>query len=208
MKTLGELLSAQRKAKKISLTKVSHDLLIKKENLEFLEKCDWEKLPEPAFVKGFIKSYAKYLDLDPNYILALHRREYDEAKYPHKNFMPKKQKLFILTPRRVINFIFLLVAFIFVGYLTIQYLSILSSPKVEIFNPQDDITTSIPLVQILGKTEKETTVSIDGEFVPIDQEGNFSYEAKLEEGKNIIEIIASKRLSPKNKITRTIRLVH
>ena len=62
-------------------------------------------------------------------------------------------------------------------------------------------------MEISGKAESQSQVAIDGEFVPIDSDGNFSYFYKLDEGQNIIEIIASKRLSPKSKITRTVRLI-
>src|SRR3989338_1142337 len=90
---------------------------------------------------------------------------------------------------------------------SVQYLSLLSAPKLEIYAPQDDSTTSIPYVVISGQTQKDAQVAIEGMFVPIDEVGNFSYQLELKDGQNIIEIIASKRLSPKSKATRTIRLV-
>ena len=41
---------------------------------------------------------------------------------------------------------------------------------------------------------------------PVDAEGNFSYQLKLSDGQNIIEVIASKKLSPKSKVTKIVRL--
>lgn len=207
MRHFGEILSSQRKSKRISISRAASDLLIKKEHLQALEQEDWPSLPEPPFVKGFITSYAHYLGLDPKHILAVYRREYDERKYPKSHSLERRQRRLFLTPARLINLVFVLAVIIFITYLTIQYLSILESPKVEIFSPQDDITLTVPAVVVSGKVEKDTTVSINGEFVPITQEGNFSYQYNLKEGKNTIEIIASKRLSPKSRIIRTIRLV-
>lgn len=206
MKTLASLLSSQRKAKKISLKKVSADLLIKEEHLSALESGDWSSLPEPTFVKGFIRNYSQYLGLDPGFLLALYRREYDEAKYPKKPSIFERKKRLMLTPNKLVNAVFILAILVFVGYLTIQYLSILSAPKIEVFAPSDDLTTNVPYVIVSGKTEKETTVAINGEFVPIDSEGNFSYQVKLDDGKNIIEVTASKRLSPKSKVIKIVRL--
>lgn len=207
MRHFGEILSSQRRFKRISISRAASDLLIKKEHLEALEQEDWPSLPEPPFVKGFITSYAHYLGLDPKHILAVYRREYDERKYPKSHSLERRQRRLFLTPARLINLVFVLAVIIFITYLTIQYLSILESPKVEIFSPQDDITLTVPAVVVSGRVEKDTIVSINGEFVPIDENGNFSYQYNLKEGKNTIEIIASKRLSPKSRIIRTIRLV-
>ena len=205
MGTLGELFSARRKAKKISLRRVARDLLIKEENLEALENSQWDGLPEPTFVKGFIKNYAGYLDLDWQHALALYRREYDETKYPRKP-IPQRPKGLMFTPNKIISLLFILTIVTFITYVAIQYLSILKAPKLELSGPQDDLTTSVPYVMVFGQTEKEVTIAIDGEFIPVDESGNFSYQLKLEDGQNLIEIIAAKRLSPKSKITRVIRL--
>ena len=209
MEKFGEILSSQRKVKNISLKRASAKLLIKKEHLLALENEDWQSLPEATFVKGYIATYAKFLGLDSAKILALYRREYDEKKYPKKDSSQKDVTIgHLITPASVKNGIFLIAAIAFILYIVIQYSSILSSPKLEIYEPQDDITVSLPVVEISGKVESESQVSIDGEFVPVDSNGNFSYQTSLEEGQNTIEIIASKRLSPKTKTTRTVRLAN
>ena len=206
MKTTSEVFSSQRRIKKYSLEKIARDLHVKKEYLEALEAGDWQNLPEPPFVKGFIKSYAAYLGLDPSHMTALYRREYDEKKYPSKAVIRRPKKI-VFTYNKLLTITIFAVVFTFVGYLTVQYLSLLSAPKLEIYAPQDDSTTSIPYVVISGQTQKDAQVAIEGMFVPIDEVGNFSYQLELKDGQNIIEIIASKRLSPKSKATRTIRLV-
>lgn len=206
MQTVGVLLSQKRKSKGISLEKSAHDLSIKKEQLAALEAGLWSKLPEPAFVTGFIKNYADYLGIDPKLALALYRREFDPLKNPLEKPKLLKPKRLLVTPQILINLFFVAIIFTFISYLAIQYTSILKSPKLEILSPPEDQTTSVPAIVVSGQAEKETTVSINGEFAPIDQDGKFTYQLELKDGQNIIEIIAAKRLSPKTKITRIIRL--
>jgi len=206
MDTAGDFLLKRRKSKKISLKKAALDLLIKEENLNAIEKSQWQDLPEPTFVKGFIKNYAQYLGLDEEHVLALYRREFDEAKYPEKKSPLTDQKRLMITPNKFLGFVFVLTVIVFLIYITGQYFSILKAPKLEVITPQEDLKINIPYVIVSGKVEAQSTVAVDGEFVPIDESGNFSYQIKLEEGKNIVEIIASKRLSPKTKITRVVRL--
>lgn len=205
MKTTGEIFSAQRLVKKLSLARIASDLRIKKAYLEALEKGAWQNLPEPPFVRGFIKSYAQYLGLDADHILAIFRREYDERKYPQKSSY-QKQKRLMFTPNKLVNLALIIAVIIFIIYLAIGYTSLLSSPKLEVSAPPNDLTTSVPYVVVSGQSEKDATVSIEGQIMPLDENDNFSYQLALEEGKNIIEIIASKRLSPKAKVTRIIRL--
>lgn len=206
MQTAGELLSQERNSKGISLEQASAALSIKKEQLAALEQSDWPKLPEAAFVTGFIKNYADYLGVDSKLALALYRREYDPAKTPQPKLNFLKPKRLLVTPQIAINLLFGLLIASFVAYLALQYTSILKSPKLEVFTPSQDQTTTVPAILITGQTEEETTVSVNGEFAPIDKDGKFSYQLELLDGQNIIEIIAAKRLSPKTKITRIVRL--
>lgn len=206
MQTVGILLSQKRKSKGISLEKSSKDLSIKKEQLTALEAGLWHKLPEPAFVTGFIKNYADYLGLDSKLALALYRREFDPSKAGTNKPKILKPKRLIVTPQILINIFFALIILVFALYLALQYTSILKSPDLKIFTPSEDLTTSVSAVVISGQTEKETTVSVNGEFAPIDADGKFTYQLQLKDGQNIIEIIAAKRLSPKTKVTRIVRL--
>lgn len=206
MKKFGEYLSSERRKKRISIEKAALDLVIKKTHLESLEAEDWQKLPEPTYVKGYIKNYTRYLGIDSEYAMALYRREFDESKYPQKKLKQEGRRFFITAPK-VINLIFILAILTFITYLIVQYSSIFASPKLNLTSPKEDITTSVPAIKITGKTEKDATVAVNGKFIPTDESGNFSYEYILAEGKNQIEIISSFRLSPKSKITRTIRLI-
>lgn len=203
---LGHTLLEKREAKDISIEKVTHDLLIQKEHIEALEQGDWESLPEPPFVRGFIKNYGDYLGLDTDRLLALYRREYDASKHPSANIRRQKPKRFIITPTFVVTIASIFVVAIFVFYLIAQYLSLLSSPTLDVYAPPSDTTTSTSIIKIEGKTDPGATVAVNGDFAPVDSQGNFTYQYTLKDGQNIIEIIAAKRLSPKSKTTRIVRL--
>ena len=207
MNKIGGIFSSARKSKRISVKKASEDLLINRENLEAIEASDWQSLPEPPFAQGFVRSYAEYLSLDVEHTLALFRREYDELKYQGKNTAFSAKKRFYLTPARFASFLTIVVILIFIGYLVLQYLSVLSAPKLEVVSPADDLTTSIPVVAISGRTESGATVAVNGEFIAVNQGGEFSHQLVLAEGRNEIEIVASKKLSPKSRTVKVVRLI-
>lgn len=206
MKQLGELLREARLSQSISTHEAALELRLKPEILEALEKEDWKSLPDPAYVRGFIKNYSNFLKLDSARLLALYRGQYDEKKFPKRPSLIDAKKRLMFTPNKLSPLAFLMATVIFLSYLVIQYTSVLSAPKLVIYTPQDDTSTTASIIEISGNTEKDTTVSIDGQLVAVDSSGNFNYQLKLEEGKNIIEIVSSRRLSPKSKETRVVRL--
>ncbi len=72
MGDLGNLLRDAREKKSLSLEQVEADTRIRYKFLVALEDEDYGALPAPAYVRGFLKTYAAYLGLDPQQVLALY----------------------------------------------------------------------------------------------------------------------------------------
>lgn len=72
MGDLGNLLRDAREKKSLSLEQVEADTRIRYKFLVALEDEDYDALPAPAYVRGFLKTYATYLGLDPQQVLALY----------------------------------------------------------------------------------------------------------------------------------------
>lgn len=64
LKIIGEKISKVRKTSKKKIDTVSKSLKIRAEYLIAIEEGDIEKLPEEVYMKGFVKSYADFFDLD------------------------------------------------------------------------------------------------------------------------------------------------
>ncbi|ULJ65630.1 helix-turn-helix domain-containing protein [Wielerella bovis] len=63
---LGNELRLQREKKNLSIGEVSERLKLPARQIEALESGQYENLPEPVFVRGFLRSYGRFLDLDEN----------------------------------------------------------------------------------------------------------------------------------------------
>lgn len=61
---LGALLRQERTRRKLSIGDVSEQLKLPIRQIEALEQADFSKLPEPVFVRGFLRSYGRYLNID------------------------------------------------------------------------------------------------------------------------------------------------
>lgn len=60
----GEVLRHARERHRISLEEASQFLHLPRDVIEALESDQQDLLPEPTYVKGYIRSYARYLELD------------------------------------------------------------------------------------------------------------------------------------------------
>lgn len=62
--TLGTLLSQARKQKGLSVGEVAERLKLPARQIEAMESGSYKGLPEAVFIKGFLSSYARLLELD------------------------------------------------------------------------------------------------------------------------------------------------
>lgn len=75
MATLGEMLREQRDRLGLSIQQAEEATRIRGKLLRALEDDDYEHLPNPGYVKGYVWSYAKFLELDPTDAVDRYRRQ-------------------------------------------------------------------------------------------------------------------------------------
>ena len=72
-KELGALFRNKREKMGLSYAQISAQTKLRPHFLEALENEEWDHLPSPTFVKGFIRSYARALGLAEDGLLALYQ---------------------------------------------------------------------------------------------------------------------------------------
>lgn len=75
MPSVGEILSAERRRQGKSLADVVGGTKIRSRLLDSLEQGRYEELPSPAYVKGYIQSYARYLEIPVEPLLEQYKHE-------------------------------------------------------------------------------------------------------------------------------------
>ncbi len=68
--SLGKMLSEARERLGLTVMDVAGQIKFAPKQIEALEADDYRHLPEPAFLRGFVRSYAKILHLDAQTVLA------------------------------------------------------------------------------------------------------------------------------------------
>jgi cytoskeletal protein RodZ len=210
MRTVGQILRETRESKFYSLEEVEKSTKIQKKILQALEGDDYQKLPPPTFVQGFIKNYARFLGLDPQKLLAVFRREYSQSMnrvYVMDTFTkPIKANKLKVAPTQVLGLVTSLIVLTFFGYLYFQYRSLVGAPAVTLDSPVDQYTTDEPTVLVEGKTDPDATLTVNSQEVPLDNEGKFKQVVSLSSESNKLVVTSTSKFGQKTEVERTVYL--
>ena len=116
----------------------------------------------------------------------------------------RKPKSFLITPRRIALFIFVLFLILVGWYLWREIGFLIKPPSLEVSNPPADITATDEVIEILGRTDPAAYLTVNDEQVYIDKEGRFKVELSLSEGLNIVKIESKNRFNKTSEIIRRI----
>ncbi|MCX6725843.1 MAG: helix-turn-helix domain-containing protein [Candidatus Shapirobacteria bacterium] len=208
MKTVGQILQKNRIDKKISLEQVAFQTKIRKDILIALEADEFQRISSIASIKGLLKSYAEFLDLSSEQILAIFRRDFSRKEkkkiIPSGFLKPIGKRQINLTPKitMVITIIFFFL--ILAGWLSYQYLSLVRAPFLKINYPMDKIQVKEKTIEIYGQADVDSLVTVNMETVLLSPQGEFHYQVTLFPGENDLVIEAANKNGRKNKIERII----
>ncbi|HDH07729.1 MAG TPA: DUF4115 domain-containing protein [Candidatus Moranbacteria bacterium] len=208
--TLGEKLKKLRSENRISLSEISKQTKIQMKYLEYLENGEYNKLPADVYVKGFLRSYASYLGVNENNLIKLYEREKGIQRNIKRD--DKKEKLaepigfsnFIITPKKIVVSVIVLLALGSFFYIYSELDSFVSTPHLVVSSPIDGAVIEENSVDIKGKTEKGTEVFINDQPTLVSDAGEFSEKVGLQEGLNTISVKAKNRFD--KEITQTIAI--
>lgn len=204
MLKVGERLQKERIRQGLTIEDVAKATKIRPEFLSAIEKGDYKKLPSSAYIQGFIRNYTEFLGLPVKETLAVFRREFDEREYIDvlpETFTKQKNVLsgFRLGPTTIM---FGLVLLFIVGYMLFQYHAAFLSPMLSVSQPQDNAVISSQVVTVIGKTEPNTTVTINDLPAYTDKDGNFRKDVSVFSGQSTIVVKAENNFG---RITTLIR---
>lgn len=203
MKSVGDLLREKRLLLELSLSDVSAKTKIKQEYLLAIESSDFDSLPSATFTKGFLRSYANFLHLNPDTLVAMFRRDYLESKkgeiIPHGLVTPvgSKPKFFTVT-----TILTTLATLVFLGFLAIELIAWSSLPKLKLLQPQNGDTYG-EKVTFKGVASSDATVTVDAQRVIVDQNGQFSLDLIYPAGTHTVIVETKNREGKTTLLERT-----
>lgn len=208
MKTVGSILKEARASKNITLDEAETATKIRLKFLQAIESDDYTDLPSVSYAKGFVKNYSEYLGLDSGMVLAFFRRQ--TAEVSKSSLLPKQDVIassrLQLTPGRFLAGILIVLTVIFLGYLGFQYREFRQPAFLSIESPAHQLVTHDRRIDVLGKTDPDATVSVNGINVVVRSDGKFFDQVSLDPGVNKITVVATSRFGKTTTIVREVGL--
>lgn len=119
---LGNTLKQARESRELPLREIEWATKIKTEYLEALEDEDFDSLPTPVYVRGFLRAYARYLDLDPEPLIAEYNdRHGADVVVSTRPAVRPDPKPFVITPGMIVAGVLVLLAAVFLVYVKGQF---------------------------------------------------------------------------------------
>lgn len=207
MKTVGLILKETRTAKNLTLDDIEKVTKIRARFLEAIEADDYSKLPSVTYAKGFVKNYAEYLGLNTGHILAFFRRQTRET--PKSSLLPKQEEplnrtWLQLTPGRFLALILIGLASLFLGYLGLQYRDLQNPPTLIVSEPKDNLVSTSPRLDVLGKTDSDATITVNNISVLVRSDGQFFDQITLDQGINHVVFVATSRYGKTTTIQKNV----
>ncbi|MFC1626568.1 helix-turn-helix domain-containing protein [Patescibacteria group bacterium] len=210
MKTVGEIFRKARNQQKLSIEDVEKAIKIRKRFIHAIESDDYSIIPSLPYAKGFVLNYAQFLGVDKKIILAFFRRQTQDT--PRSKLLPKgvadplNASFLRLTPGKFLGMLLIGFVCIFLIYFGLQYQSLQNAPILVIEQPIQGYTTNKDRIDILGKTDEDATVMINGVNVLVRGDGKFFEQIQLVDGINTIEIVATSRYGKTTFVSHEVML--
>jgi len=199
----GEL-KRTREEKKITLQKAARELKIGRNYLEHIEAGEFDRLPEGIYRKKIFQEDADYLGVNyKGFLKELNTLSRQTDKSQLFSYQRVKSR-YLLFPKIIKNLAIALVFLACLFYLGSRVKEIFAPPELVIDNPKDNLVTEDNSIAVIGTTEPEAEVSVNGELILINENGFFQKEIYLKDGVNTITITAKKKHSRNNTATRQV----
>jgi cytoskeletal protein RodZ len=218
------MLRSARESRGLDRGRVERDTRIRERYLSALERGAYDELPGDVYARGFLRTYAKHLGLDPDAMVALYRietrvpvGERERAAFPmvrRRRMEGPRPRAFALAPGVVGAAVLTLMVGALVAYLAYQLITFARTPELRVLDPAGDVSGHQASTMVIrGVTAPNARVSVSGlaenPSVVADDEGRFSVRVELLPGSNLVTLSAldprTTRRSP--DVTRRIEVI-
>ena len=212
METLGEYLLEVRSQFGYTLEEVSQKTGIYEKFIHYIETGKYHLLPPGVYVLGFLKKLAEIYNVSPEALQEQYRKERGivehqaSAKLTSEKNWKSWFKNITITPKLLTVSGSALVGVLAFLYVVFQVFAINKTPALAISEPKNDAVISGTSVNVVGKAEPGITVTINGQNLFVDTDGNFRTTIGVAPGQKELKVQASNKFGKKNEHNLALRV--
>lgn len=187
IENIGQYLKNTREERKIPIAQVAQALKTKLETIQALEANDFSKIPAPTYVKGYLRSYANYLGIDSDHLIAEYNRQYPTESKQVLILQGKKLPSVGLDAKKLIRPKILIPVGIIIGLLISIVFFITTTPKKQIIHTKKPIEEPQKVSPTTITTPITTPISLcahplENVWLRVYSDGKLIFEGTLKKG--------------------------
>ena len=212
IETLGEYLSEVRGQLSLTLEEVAQKTGVYEKFIHYLESGKYSLLPPDVYVLGFLKKLAKVYAISEDSLIDQYKKERGIVDYAAQEKVQGRRgwrevvKQVSITPRLLTIGGTVSVGILAFFYILVQVFAINKTPSLEILEPKVDAVISGTTINVVGKTEPGIIVSINGQNVFVQQDGNFQTTIGVAPGQKELRVAAQNKFGKKNEHMIALRV--
>lgn len=200
---LKDTLNQSLEAKGLTVEKIQQQTGIAERYVVAFFEGKKEELPPLPYVRGYLFKIASALDLDGQELWKNHSEELTVMRSGALDKLPSNR--YALKNVNKTWFVVAALGALVVLYLVLNMSKFLGKPEISILNPAaETLVTTTGTITLSGKISANDSLTIGGEDVFVDQNGDFSTSYTLEPGLNRIEFTVKRLLGSRVSIVRQI----
>ncbi len=212
--TVAEALIEVRQSLGLSQAEAARNSGVPKKYIQFLEGESMDSITADIYTHHKLRAYSRYLNLDEKKVLSAYRKENAMPettvetrhatrwrKHPLKHIPTTR---LIVTPRVIRTAIVITIAIGIGMFFVVRTQRMMAPPSINLVSPPDGLVTMEKSLTVMGRTEREVTLLVNGKPVYIDASGNFIDQLVLREGLNVIRVVAVRKHGQEAEITRRV----
>lgn len=207
--TLGERLRNRREHKGYGIIDVAHVLKTVPEYVQALEEDRYDVFSAKVYALGFLKKMLALLGMEDSEHLLMFHQEWDV--YARRNrretaALPEEseRRVFIITPLYIAWAFAGVVLIFFFLFLGVELFHFAAAPRFMLNHPSDGIILDQPTLEVDGAAEKESSLTVNGRELRIDEDGRVHEQIELQPGLNELVFVAQNKFGKTTTLTRHV----
>lgn len=197
--TLSEYLREIRTALHLTPEQAAERVGIKLRFLQALESGEFKQLPPDVYVMGFLRQLAELYAADGALLVEQYKKEkiivnqMSQRPWRGPQWATGRLRQLVITPKVISIGVGTAFVLITVAYIIWQVAAINKTPALELYQPKDRELIAGSVVVVRGKTDPDMNVTVNGQTVFVDSNGNFQTQLGIEAGPKQLAIVASNK---------------
>jgi len=206
----GSVIKNRRLTKNWSALFCARRLKVKAEHIRAIENNSFDHLPAKINLVKVVADYLQMLGFSAEEAAPIidcwrnsDNRQHDVFFGRH---LVRKQDLWSY-PQIIRNSLVALAILVAAIYIILSLKNIVAPPKLTVTSPSGDLATSQKQLWIVGQTEPEVQLEINGETLLSDRGGKFNQPVNLRSGINNLSVTAVKKYGGRTTVVRQVMVV-